>query len=171
MKSVKSPLKPPPYPALAAAMLGLAVNRVKEHRWTVATAESLTGGLLAHLLTSIPGSSAYFDRGITAYSNQAKAELLGVPENLIAAYGAVSRECALAMAGGLRGRSGVDVALSTTGIAGPDGERPGKPIGLVWTALSTAGQEIALSRVFRGSRQQVAWQAALMALELLLKAP
>ncbi len=105
--------------------------------WTLATAESCTGGLVGHAITNVAGSSAYFLGGIIAYSNEAKRQLLGVPEALLAAYGAVSREVALAMARGARQAFGADVAISTTGIAGPSGGTAQKPVGTVYIAVST----------------------------------
>ncbi|MCH8969562.1 MAG: CinA family protein [Planctomycetes bacterium] len=109
---------------------------LKKHNRTVATAESCTGGLIAKLLTDIPGSSEYFIEGVVAYANQAKTRLLGVPTELITEHGAVSQQVAAAMALGCRAKSGADFALSTTGIAGPTGGTPEKPIGLVYIALA-----------------------------------
>ncbi len=111
---------------------------LKKHKRTVATAESCTGGLIAKLLTDIPGSSEYFIEGVVAYANEAKTRLLGVPAQLIAERGAVSRQVAVAMALGCRAKSGADFALSTTGIAGPTGGTPENPVGLVYIALADA---------------------------------
>jgi nicotinamide-nucleotide amidase len=97
----------------------------------IAVAESCTGGLVAAVLTEIPGSSAVVDRGFVTYSDAAKAEMLGVPAELIRRFGAVSRECALAMVAGALARSGADIAISITGIAGPAGGTAEKPVGLV----------------------------------------
>ena len=106
---------------------------------TLATAESCTGGLLAKCFTDVPGSSAYFLRGYVTYSNHAKVDLLDVPTALLECEGAVSEAVAAAMAQGCRMRAGVDFALATTGIAGPDGGRPPeKPVGLVYVALAAA---------------------------------
>jgi nicotinamide-nucleotide amidase len=102
--------------------------------WRLATAESCTGGLLAAACTSIAGSSDWFERGFVTYSNAAKHEMLGVPVALIEAHGAVSQAVAEAMALGALARSGADLALATTGIAGPGGAVPGKPVGTVWLA-------------------------------------
>jgi nicotinamide-nucleotide amidase len=109
-----------------------------EKGWRMAVAESCTGGLIANRITDVPGSSDYFERGIVAYSNQAKVELLGVPEGLIAAHGAVSAPVAEAMAEGVRVRSNVDISLSVTGIAGPSGGTEEKPVGLVFMGIATA---------------------------------
>ncbi len=106
--------------------------------WRMAVAESCTGGLIASRITDVPGSSDYFERGIVAYSDRAKVELLGVPGNLIAAHGAVSAPVAEAMAEGVRMRSNVDISLSVTGIAGPAGGTEEKPVGLVFMGISTA---------------------------------
>ena len=118
---------------------------------TLATAESCTGGLLAHRITNVPGSSAYYVGGFVTYANEAKEAQLGVRLETLVAYGAVSSETALEMASGARERMGADVALSTTGIAGPDGGTPEKPVGLVYVALSAEGLEHYECHVWRGS--------------------
>jgi nicotinamide-nucleotide amidase len=107
-----------------------------ERGLSVATAESCTGGLIAERITDVPGSSAYFRGGVVAYSNEAKASLLGVPEDLLEAHGAVSEPVVRAMAEGARERFGSDLAVATSGISGPDGGTPEKPVGLVWIALA-----------------------------------
>ncbi len=111
---------------------------LKKHKHTVATAESCTGGLIAKLLTDIPGSSEYFIEGVVTYANEAKTRLLGVPAQLIAEHGAVSKQVAAAMAIGCRAKSGADFALSTTGIAGPAGGTLEKPVGLVYVGFADA---------------------------------
>ena len=103
---------------------------------TVATAESCTGGLLAKRITDIPGSSSVFHMGAVTYSNDVKMQLLGVPEDVLARYGAVSPQVAKFMAQGIRRRSGADFGIGITGLAGPDGGTPEKPVGLVYIALS-----------------------------------
>lgn len=105
---------------------------------TLATAESCTGGLIAHMLTAIAGVSAYYQGGVVSYANSAKSELLGVPPELIESHGAVSPEVAAAMAEGVRARLSADIGLSTTGVAGPGGGSPEKPVGLVYIALASA---------------------------------
>lgn len=105
--------------------------------WSLAAAESCTGGLIAAACTALPGSSHWFDRGFVTYSNVAKAELLGVPQALLQAHGAVSEPVARAMVEGALARSHADLALAVTGIAGPGGAVPGKPVGTVWLAWST----------------------------------
>jgi nicotinamide-nucleotide amidase len=102
----------------------------------LATAESCTGGLIAHLITAIPGVSAYYPGGVVSYSNEAKATFLEVPPDLIRAHGAVSPEVAVAMAQGALRRFGADIAVSTTGVAGPGGGSPEKPVGLVYLGLA-----------------------------------
>jgi len=106
----------------------------------VATAESCTGGLVAGVLTEIPGSSAVVDRGFVTYSNDAKIDMLGVPKQLIERFGAVSRETALAMVTGALAKSQADIAVSITGVAGPTGGTPEKPVGLVHFACMRRGQ-------------------------------
>jgi nicotinamide-nucleotide amidase len=105
---------------------------------SLATAESCTGGLIAHLVTAIPGISSYYLGGAVTYSNESKTKILGVPADLIAAHGAVSPEVAAAMADGVRTKLGATIGLGTTGIAGPGGGTPEKPVGLVYLGLSTA---------------------------------
>jgi len=105
---------------------------------TLATAESCTGGLVAHLLTEIPGSSDYVRGGIVAYANDVKRDALGVPVEVLAAHGSVSAQVALAMADGARRRLGVDVAVSVTGVAGPRGGSDEKPVGLTYVAVADA---------------------------------
>jgi nicotinamide-nucleotide amidase len=104
------------------------------------TAESCTGGLIAGVLTDVPGSSSVVDRGFVTYSNDAKTEMLGVSSETLAAHGAVSREIALEMAEGALARSRADIALSVTGIAGPEGGSPDKPVGLVWFGVAVSGE-------------------------------
>ena len=125
-------------PALIARAEGL-VGAYRSRGWRVVTAESCTGGLIAALLTEIPGSSSVVERGFVTYSNQAKTDLIGVPAGLIAAHGAVSRPVADAMSQGALARSRATVAVSVTGIAGPGGGTPMKPVGLVFLARAQAG--------------------------------
>ncbi len=139
-----------------------------ERRFTVAVAESCTGGLIGHRLTQVPGSSTYLDRGVICYSNRAKTELLGVPPALIGEHGAVSREVAAAMAKGVRERSDVSVGLSVTGIAGPGGATPAKPVGLVYVGVD-GGADEAVTQEFRfhGDRHVIKQRASQAALDLL----
>lgn len=119
---------------------------------TLATAESCTGGLVAERLVRVSGSSTYFLGGIVSYSNAAKHKLLDVPDAHLERYGAVSVETALAMARGARRAFGADIAVSTTGIAGPTGGTDAKPVGLVYIALAVAGLERCLRYVWDGDR-------------------
>jgi len=118
----------------------------------VATAESCTGGLIAHTLTNISGSSDYFDRGIVSYSNNAKSELLDVPENILSKFGAVSEQVAKAMAEGVRKKSNIDIGIATTGIAGPTGGTKEKPVGLAYIAVSTDNGTVVKKYQFSGER-------------------
>ncbi len=139
--------------------------------WKLAAAESLTGGLIGHMITNIPGSSAYYAGSVTAYANETKAALLGVPPETLEKFGAVSEETALAMAGGVRKALKAEAGVAVTGIAGPDGAEPGKPVGLVWIAVSTPLGEQAWMYHFPGDRlQNKAWTAetALNLLHLML---
>ncbi len=137
-----------------------------ERGLTIAVAESCTGGLIADRLTNVPGSSAYLERAFVAYSNAAKSAVLGVPEALIGRHGAVSREVAEAMADGVRKSAGTDIGLSTTGIAGPSGATPEKPVGLVWIGYSDNRETLALRFNFVADRLRVKQRAAQAALEL-----
>jgi nicotinamide-nucleotide amidase len=124
---------------MTAGSIGRAAEVIRSYAdrgWKIATAESCTGGLVAGLLTEIAGSSAVVERGYVTYSNEAKTELIGVPADLIASYGAVSEPVARAMAEGALLRSHADVAVAITGIAGPGGATPSKPVGLVHFALA-----------------------------------
>jgi nicotinamide-nucleotide amidase len=138
---------------------------------TVATAESCTGGLIAAALTDIAGSSEVFERGFVVYSNAAKADLLGVPAALIEQHGAVSREVAAAMADGALRHSTADIAIAVTGVAGPGGGSPAKPVGLVYLAIASRGRAPTVERhVFPGDRAAVRTASVKRGLELLLNA-
>jgi len=135
----------------------------------ITTAESCTGGLLAAALTEVPGSSDVFERGFVTYSNEAKQMLLGVSPQTIESHGAVSRECAQAMAAGALSRAPVDLAVSVTGIAGPGGEVAGKPVGLVhFGAASRGGQRLDETRKYGDiGRSQVRHASVAQALAML----
>jgi nicotinamide-nucleotide amidase len=135
--------------------------------WTVALAESCTGGLVGHRLTQIGGSSAYFERGFVVYSNEAKQALLDVPEAVLREHGAVSAACAEAMARGARERAGTDVGVSVTGIAGPDGGTPTKPVGTVFVALADARGTVVERHRFDRDREGNKALSAVRALDLL----
>jgi nicotinamide-nucleotide amidase len=137
-----------------------------ERGLTLAAAESCTGGLVSELVTAISGSSRYFQGGVVSYSNASKTALLGVDASLIERHGAVSREVAVAMATGARERLKSDLALSITGIAGPTGGTPEKPVGLVHYAVASADGVSHREKVFLGDREQVRIRAAFAALAL-----
>lgn len=141
---------------------------LKDRGLTVGTAESCTGGLLAKLLTDLPGSSAVFRGGVVSYTNGVKAGLLGVPQDLLDRYGAVSPQVAEAMARGAKAALGCDIALSTTGVAGPDADDRGNPIGLVYLGLAWGDQcQVTEFRAGPVERERVRRQAAQTALDLL----
>ena len=141
---------------------------LKDRGLTVGTAESCTGGLLAKLLTDLPGSSAVFRGGVVSYTNGVKAGLLGVPQDLLDRYGAVSPQVAEAMARGAKAALGCDIALSTTGVAGPDADDRGNPIGLVYLGLARGDQcQVTEFRAGPVERERVRRQAAQTALDLL----
>jgi nicotinamide-nucleotide amidase len=145
---------------------------LKDSRYTLATAESCTGGLLATLLTNTPGSSAYFLQGWVTYANTAKQDDLAIPAELIAKHGAVSEEVARAMAQAARKFAEADFAIATTGVAGPEGGSAEKPVGTVWIGLgaptdSATSATYAQKFIFPGNRQQVRMRAAQMGLALL----
>jgi nicotinamide-nucleotide amidase len=132
----------------------------------IAVAESITGGLIAHRLTQVPGASRYFDTGFVTYSNESKTALLGVTPDLFRRVGAVSEEVALAMARGALEHAAADIAVSVTGIAGPTGGSDEKPVGLVYIGLATRASARAERRQFPGERRQVKRWTAQTALDL-----
>jgi PncC family amidohydrolase len=142
---------------------------LSERGWTLAVAESCTGGLLGHRITNVSGSSSYFRGGVISYSNEVKESILGVPEETLIEHGAVSEETAQAMAQGARRLLGTDVALSVTGIAGPTGGTTEKPVGLVYVGLAAEGADLWEKHIWQGDRAQNKEQSAEAALKLLLK--
>ncbi len=142
---------------------------LRQRRFTLAVAESCTGGLISGRITNIVGSSDYFERGVVTYSNAAKTDLLGVPAELISAQGAVSRETAAAMAAGIRERAGTNIGLSVTGIAGPGGGTLEKPVGLVFLGLATPEGVQVEERRFLGNRDQIRQRTAQAALDMVRK--
>jgi nicotinamide-nucleotide amidase len=145
-----------------------SASTARRSRRRLALAESCSGGLLAARLTDLPGASAYFAGGVVAYSNEAKAELLGVDPTLIEDRGAVSPEVAEAMSRGALERFGADVAVSITGIAGPDGGSEEKPVGYVcFDARLSDGASIARDPVIPGGREDIRERSALVAMHLL----
>src|SRR5262249_49868441 len=139
---------------------------LERHGLTLGVAESCTGGLVSELLTEVPGASRAFLGGAVAYANAAKSTLLGVEPELIAAHGAVSRDVARAMAEGVRARLRASLGLSITGIAGPDGGTPEKPVGLVHWAVAGDGEIATRDVVYAGDRAQIRRRAAFGALAL-----
>ncbi len=141
-------------------------ERLRAAGLTLATAESCTGGWVAQALTAIPGSSAWFERGFVTYSNRSKQELLDVPAATLAAYGAVSEATVRAMAEGALAHSHADLALAVSGVAGPGGGSPDKPVGTVWLAWGRRDRPVrARHAVFEGERADVRRQAVAAALE------
>jgi competence/damage-inducible protein CinA-like protein len=135
--------------------------------WTIAVAESCTGGLLMSRLTDVPGSSAYVERGVVCYSNRSKIDLAGVPASVIEEHGAVSEPVAQAMAEGIRARAGANVGIGVTGIAGPGGGTPEKPVGTVAIAVATNDASRVRTLKFFGGREMVKFQAAQAAMNML----
>jgi PncC family amidohydrolase len=136
---------------------------------TLATAESCTGGLIAHRLTNVSGASAYFLGSVVAYHNAVKHSLLGVPEAVLAAHGAVSEETARDMAEGVRRLVGATYGLAVTGIAGPTGGSADKPVGLVYLAVARADGTAVIRRQYSGTREEIKAQTAETAIKLLLE--
>jgi nicotinamide-nucleotide amidase len=154
------------FPSLLAIALGRALTR---RRLVAATAESCTGGLIAGAITDVPGSSGWFDRGFVTYSNVAKSEMLGVRAETVATHGAVSEETAAEMARGALERSGADLAVAVTGVAGPDGGTPAKPVGMVCFAWARRGGSVdTTTRRFEGDRAAVRAATVAAALQGLL---
>ncbi len=146
------------------ALLGKLLT---EKKWTLAVAESCTGGLITHRLTNVPGSSAYVIASVVAYAYQAKVAALGVSWDTLNKFGAVSEETVCEMARGVREKFGATIGLAITGIAGPGGGMPDKPVGLTYYALATANDLIVRHHVWRGNRIAIKEQSAQAALEML----
>ncbi len=155
------------YAAGNQTMEGVVALKLKAKGLTVAVAESCTGGWIGQRLTSISGSSAYFERGIVTYSDRAKVDLLKVPESLLRQKGAVSGEVAQAMAEGVREQSGSDLGLAVTGIAGPSGGTKEKPVGLVFLAVADKNASVCQQHLFSGDREGIRFRASQAALDLL----
>ncbi|CAH0350820.1 CinA family protein [Aquabacterium sp. CECT 9606] len=147
-------------------------TQLQARGWLMATAESCTGGLIAATCTEVSGSSAWFERGFVTYSNLAKTELLGVDAAVIDAHGAVSEAVARAMAEGALARSSAQIAVAVTGVAGPTGGSPDKPVGTVWLAWAVQGGDTRAQRCqFPGDRAAVRWATVAQALQGLLATP
>jgi nicotinamide-nucleotide amidase len=147
-------------------MEGVVGRLLREKGSTIAVAESCTGGLIAHRITEIPGSSDYFLLGVVAYSNQAKEALLGVSHSILTRYGPVSKETAEQMATGVRERSGAAIGIATTGIAGPAGGTPQTPVGRVFIALATEALREVKQYDFIGDRHEIKLIASELALDM-----
>ncbi len=151
-------------------VLALA-QAMRQRTWRMATAESCTGGLIAAACTAVSGSSDWFERGFVTYSNEAKVQMLGVDASLIARHGAVSEEVARAMAEGVLAHAPVQLSVAVTGIAGPGGATPGKPVGTVWLAVACAGASTQAWRLqLQGDRGAVRAQTVSQALKRLQEA-
>ena len=145
--------------------VGLLADLLRARGWFLATAESCTGGLIAAACTAVAGSSDWFDRGFVTYSNASKTQMLNVPAGLIQTHGAVSQEVALAMAQGALAQSSAHLAVAVTGVAGPGGGSPNKPVGTVWIATASVDAPgHAECFVFAGDRASVRMQTVVQAL-------
>jgi nicotinamide-nucleotide amidase len=151
------------------ALCAQLADRLQARGWMLATAESCTGGLISGACTDLSGSSNWFERGFVTYSNEAKAEMLGVDPALIAQHGAVSEVVARAMAFGAVRHSLAQVSVAVTGVAGPTGGTPHKPVGLVWFGFQVDGQLTSESVHFDGDRAAVRWGTVRYALRRLLE--
>jgi nicotinamide-nucleotide amidase len=153
-----------------AARVDAIARALRARGLLLATAESCTGGLIAAACTALAGSSDWFERGFVTYSNAAKTEMLGVPAPLIAAHGAVSREVARAMVEGALEKSPAGCAVAVTGIAGPGGATPGKPVGIVWLALGLRGHPVRAELLqLHGDRASIREQTVECALQRVLE--
>lgn len=150
------------FPAEVIQAAGVLSARLRAGQMSLATAESCTGGLIAALMTEFPGSSTVFERGYVTYSNAAKSDCLGVPSSMIAEHGAVSVEVARAMASGALARSGASISIAVTGVAGPDGGTPAKPVGLVHIASAHADRLTARECRFGAVGRDAIRQATVM---------
>jgi nicotinamide-nucleotide amidase len=159
-------LGPAVYSVDGRSLEAVVGDLLRERKLTIAVAESCTGGLLSSRLTDVPGSSEYVERGVVCYSNRAKTELAGVPQALIAEHGAVSEPVARAMAEGIRSRAGTNIGIGVTGIAGPGGGTPEKPVGTVAVAVAVDEEVRVRTFQFIGGREMVKFQAAQSALNM-----
>jgi nicotinamide-nucleotide amidase len=140
------------------------IKIMRERKLMLGAVESATGGLISHLITNVPGSSDVFQGSVTSYSNEIKIKIVGVKEATIKKYGAVSSQVAEEMAAGGRKVLGVDICVADTGIAGPTGATPGKPVGLFFLGLATKDSTFSQKHLFTGTREENKQQAALAAL-------
>ena len=140
---------------------------LRKHGKTISIAESCTGGLISHRITNVPGSSNYYDCGVIAYSNQSKIDILHVKSETLKKFGAVSRQTAIEMAQGIKQVSGSDLGLAVTGIAGPGGGTPEKPVGLVYICLASDESVVCEEFRFKGKREEIKFQASEAALQMI----
>jgi nicotinamide-nucleotide amidase len=166
VEALQEVLGPAVYSTDGRTLEAVVGGLLRERHLTIAVAESCTGGLLASRLTDVPGSSDYVDRGVVCYSNRAKTELVGVPEALMVEHGAVSEPVAQAMAEGIRARAGTHIGVGVTGIAGPGGGTPEKPVGTVSIAVVVDDEVRVRTFQFFGGRDMVKFQAAQSALNM-----
>ena len=167
VRELQAALGPAIYSVDGRGLEAVVGDLLRTKQFTIAVAESCTGGLVSSRLTDVPGSSDYVERGVVCYSNRAKVELAGVPAALIAAHGAVSESVARAMAEGIRARARTDAAIGVTGVAGPTGGTAEKPIGTVAIAVVVEGAVRVSTSRFVGDREQIKFQAAQAALNTL----
>ena len=167
VQQLQEALGPSVYSVDGRPLEAVVGHLLRQASWTIALAESCTGGLLTSRLTDVPGSSDYVERGVVCYSNRAKVELLGISDSLMAEHGAVSEEVARAMAEGIRSRAGTSVGIGVTGVAGPGGGTPEKPVGTVAIAIVAGGDARVRTFQFIGDREQVKYQSAQAALNML----
>ena len=142
-------------------------DALRKEEISISTAESCTGGLISHIITNVPGSSEYYKGGVIAYANEVKENVLHVSKDILEEKGAVSAECAMAMANGVRELLRTDVGIATTGIAGPTGGTPDKPVGLIYIALATKDYVYHAKHIFHEDRDGNKREAANAALEML----
>jgi len=166
VRELQEVLGPTVYSTDGRALEVVVGDLLRERKMTIAVAESCTGGLLSSRLTDVPGSSDYVDRGVVCYSNRSKTELAGVPEPLLIEHGAVSEPVAQAMAQGIRARAGTNIGIGITGIAGPGGGTPDKPVGTVAIAVTVDDELRVRTFQFVGGRDMVKFQAAQSALNM-----
>ena len=164
-QEIHSRLQPFVFAVGNQTMAGVVGEHLRGESLTLAVAESCTGGLIGHLLTEMPGSSHYFMGGVIVYSNQAKVDLLQVPQKTIDTHGAVSAAAARQMAEGVKGRFQTDMGLAVTGIAGPEGGTSEKPVGTVHIGLALRHKTYCERYRFRGSRTQIKSSTAMMAMD------
>jgi len=142
---------------------------LRKHEKTISIAESCTGGFISHRITNVPGSSNYYNCSVIAYSNKSKIDILHVSPETLKKFGAVSRQTAIEMAQGIKQISGSDLGLAVTGIAGPEGGTPEKPVGLVYICLASDESVACEEFEFKGKREEIKFQASEVALQMIKK--